>query len=112
MLNPFLKILFIYFLEGKGGRKGEKHQFVVAFCEPPTGDLYRNPGMCPDWEPSLWPFGSQASTQSIELHQPGLVIMLNSSMIILQDRTPGFLCVPTFSCGRNTVPLSNNWLQQ
>ena len=26
--------------------------------------------MYPDWELNLWPFGSQASTQSTELHQP------------------------------------------
>ena len=34
----------------EGGRKGEKHQCVVASCAPHTGDLPRNPGMCPDWE--------------------------------------------------------------
>ena len=36
--------------EGKGRREGEKHQCVVASYTPPTGDLARNPGMCPDWE--------------------------------------------------------------
>ena len=38
---------------------------------PPTGDLARNPGKCPDWELNQRPFGSQASTQSTELYQPG-----------------------------------------
>ena len=38
----------------------------------PLGDLARNPGMCPDWESNQRPFGSQAHTQSTELHQPGL----------------------------------------
>ena len=38
----------------------------------PTGDLARNPGMCPDWELNLKPFGSQAGTQSTEPPQPGL----------------------------------------
>ena len=43
-----LNILFIYFeREGKGGRKGEKHQCVVVYWRP---NLTRNPGMCPDWE--------------------------------------------------------------
>ena len=37
----------------------------------PTGDLARNPGMCPDWESNQRPFGLQASTQSSEPHQPG-----------------------------------------
>ena len=46
----FLKFyLFIYFQrEGKGGRKGEKHQYVVASHVSTTGDLAHNPGMCPD----------------------------------------------------------------
>ena len=38
---------------------------------PPTGDLARNPGICPDWESNWRPFGSQAGTQSTEPHQPG-----------------------------------------
>ena len=38
------KILFIYILER--GRKGEKHQCVVASHMLPTGDLARNPDMC------------------------------------------------------------------
>ena len=35
-----------------------------------TGDLSRNPGMCPNWELNWRPFSSQACTQSTELHQP------------------------------------------
>ena len=56
---------------GKGGRKGEKHQCVVASFVPPTGDLACNPGMCPRLgiEPgTLW---LAAHTQSTEPHQPG-----------------------------------------
>ena len=34
--------------EREGERKGGKHQCVVASYTPPTGDLERNPGMCPD----------------------------------------------------------------
>ena len=64
----FLKILFIYL--HREGREGEKHQCVVASHMLPTGDLARNPGMCPDWELNRWPFGSQA--QSTEPQQPGL----------------------------------------
>ena len=30
---------------------------------PPTGDLARNPGMCPDWESNQWLFYSQVGTQ-------------------------------------------------
>ena len=45
---------------------------TVASHTPPTGDLARNPGMCPDQEWNQRPFGSQAGTQSTESHQPGL----------------------------------------
>ena len=67
------KILFIYFQrQGKGGeREGEKHQCMVASPASPTGDLACNPGMCPNWESNRQPFGSQAGTQSTELHQLG-----------------------------------------
>ena len=44
---------FIYlFLERgrEGEREAEKHQCVVASRVPSTGDLARNPSMCPDWE--------------------------------------------------------------
>ena len=34
------------------------------------GDLAHDPGMCPDWESNRRPFGSQASAQSTEPHQP------------------------------------------
>ena len=72
---------FIYlFLEREEGREEkrernrnmrEKHQSVASHM-PPTGDLARNTGMCPDWELNQRPFISQAGAQSIEPHQPGL----------------------------------------
>ena len=64
--------LFIFRERGREGeREGEKHQCVVASCVPSTGDLASNPGMCPDWESNLRPFGSQASAQPTEPHQLG-----------------------------------------
>ena len=64
------------------GREGESEEEKKSMCEryidrlpltgPPTGNLACNPGMCPDWELHQWSFGSQAGTQSTELHQPGL----------------------------------------
>ena len=35
--------------------------------------------MCPDWESNRQPFGSQASTQSTEPHQPGLLLLFPHS---------------------------------
>ena len=68
----FKRFYLFIFREGKGGRReGEKHQCVVASRVPPTGDLARNPGMCPKQELSQRPFGSQAGTQSTEPHQQG-----------------------------------------
>ena len=32
---------------------------MVASRVAPTGDLARNPGMCPDWESNWQPFGLQ-----------------------------------------------------
>ena len=49
-LYMFLKILFFYFLESGREGEGEKHQCVVAFHMPPTGDLGPKPDMCPGWE--------------------------------------------------------------
>ena len=37
--------------------------------------LHPTPGVCPDWELNWWHFDSQASTQSTEPHQPGLVFI-------------------------------------
>ena len=55
---------------------------------PPTGDLAHNPGMCPDWESNQRPFGSQASTQSTEPHQPGyntyIFIATNVQYLVIQ----------------------------
>ena len=69
--------LFIFRERGKEGeRQREKYQCVVASRARPTEDLAGNPDMCPDWELTQRPCGSQASTQSTELHQPGLKCVL------------------------------------
>ena len=57
----------------EGEREEEKHQCVVAFHAPPTGDLAHSPGMCPDWELNQHHFGLQAHASSTELHQPGQI---------------------------------------
>ena len=45
-------ISFYLFLDRREGREKERERNinVVAASVPPTGDLARNPGMCPDWE--------------------------------------------------------------
>ena len=53
------------------GREKETSMCVASHM-PRTGDLAHNPGVCSDWESNQWPFGSQASTQSAEPHQPEL----------------------------------------
>ena len=67
----FLVRFYLFLERGKGGRKREKHQCVVASPTPPTGDLPHNPGMYPDRESNQQPFGLQDSTQSTEPHQLG-----------------------------------------
>ena len=43
---------------------------------PRTGGVAHNPGMCPDWELNLRPFGSKAGPKATEPHQPGHVDFL------------------------------------
>ena len=57
LVEPIYRVIifkrFIYlfiFREGEGEKEGEKHQCVVASHAPPSENLPRNPGMCPDWE--------------------------------------------------------------
>ena len=73
----FLKEFIYLFLDrGEGRDKGMKKESErninvwLPLMTPPPGNLARNPGMCPDWESNWRPFGSQAGTQSTELHQP------------------------------------------
>ena len=47
---------------------------MVASLTPPTGDLTCNPGMCPDWESNWRALDSEVRAQSIEPHQPGLIL--------------------------------------
>ena len=70
--NSFLD--FIYFFRERGWKREEREGNINVWLpctSAPTGDLALNPGMCPDWELNQRPFGSQASTQSTEPHQPG-----------------------------------------
>ena len=67
----FLRFHLFIFREGKGGREGEKHQCVVASYMPPAGDLAHNPGMCPNRELNLQPFGLQDDAQPVEPYRPG-----------------------------------------
>ena len=59
-------------------KEGEKHQCVVA-SHTPTRNPACNPGTCPDWELNWRPFGSEASAQSTEPHQPGLNMFTSSN---------------------------------
>ena len=72
----FFKRFYLFiFRERKGWRKrGRETSECGCLCAPPTGDLARNPGTCPDWESNWRPFGSQASAQSTEPHQPGQLL--------------------------------------
>ena len=67
----FIHFIHLFIFREKGRereREGEKHQCVVAFHAPATGDQALQPGMCPDWESNQQPFGSQASAQSTKPH--------------------------------------------
>ena len=66
LVDSFLKYLFIFRERGKEGEERERNISRFSLEHP-------NPGMCPLWESNPQPFGSQASTQSTEPHQPGLI---------------------------------------
>ena len=68
----------------EGEREEEKHQCVVTSHARLTGDLASHPGMCPDWELNWWPFGSQASAQSTELHQPVLFFFIKWKIVYIR----------------------------
>ena len=40
-------------------KRGRETSMCGCLLCAPTGDLYCNPGMCPDWESNWRPFGSQ-----------------------------------------------------
>ena len=54
----------------------------LPLTHPATGELTRNPSMCPDWELNLRLFDSQADTQSTEPHQLGLIVLWNFISLI------------------------------
>ena len=74
----FKDVIYLFLSRGEGREKERERNINVwlPLMHPPTGDLARNPGMCPDWQSNQWPFGSQAGTQSTEPHQPGLILFL------------------------------------
>ena len=66
-----------------GGRKRRRETLMCSCCHiPNVGDLAINPGMCPDWESNLQPFGSQANAQSTEPQQPGPPFFKSKNMFI------------------------------
>ena len=67
--NSFFKSILFIFKER--GREGEKHQYVVASHVAFTGDLARNPGMCPDWESDQGSFGSQPALNPLSYNSQG-----------------------------------------
>ena len=79
----FLKRFFKFIFRQKGRereREGEKHQLMAASCVP-TGDLARNPGMCPR-------LGTELATLILRLapttepHQPEQLL---NFLILLTD---------------------------
>ena len=96
---------FIYFL-GEGREKEREKNinvWLLLVCHPLTGDLTRNPGMCPDWELNQRPFGLQAGSQSPEPHQPGLLHdsfkrhKVNALSYCMHTKIPGILFLATWS---------------
>ena len=76
-LQEFLKDFTYLFLERGGGREKERERNinpVVASHVAPSGDLAHNPGICPDWELSWWPFGSQPTLSPLSHSSQGRIL--------------------------------------
>ena len=57
-----------------GRREGEKHQCVIAsYTFPQLGTYPATQACALTGNQTNYPFGSQASAQSTELHQPGFI---------------------------------------
>ena len=70
----FKDFIYLFLERGREGeREGEKHQCVVASHVPPTGDLARNPGMCPDWELNWRPLGFRPVLNPLSYTSQGLI---------------------------------------
>ena len=70
---------FYLFLDRRERMEKERERNInvwLLLMLPLTGDLAHSPGMCPDWESSQRPFGSQEGAQSTEPRQPGLFLMI------------------------------------
>ena len=63
-------------------RAGEKPQCVVASCAHPIGDLARNPGVCPDWEPATLWFAAQHSIHGATAARAGLFLKREIKMVL------------------------------
>ena len=51
-IHSFIHSFIFWEKRNEGEIPGEKHQYVVASCMPPTGDLAHNPGLCPECVPN------------------------------------------------------------
>ena len=69
--------LFIFRQRGREGERGRETLMCGCLSSTPYWGPGPHPGMCPDWESNQQPFGSQASTQSSEPHQPRLYFFKN-----------------------------------
>ena len=82
-------ILYLFIFRERGREGGRERNISVWLCLThapplPTGDSAHNPGICPDWESSWRPSGSQANTQSTESHQPGLRVLFKKKFFFFQ----------------------------
>ena len=85
MLHPaveaghFFKDFIYLFLEREERRKKERERNIsvwLSFTWPPLETWPATQACALDWELNWRPFGSQASTQSTEPHQPGPNILI------------------------------------
>ena len=68
-----VKRFYLFIFRGEREKERERNINVwLPLVHPTLGTPAYNPGMCPDWDSSQRPFGSQVVTQSTESHYSGL----------------------------------------
>ena len=79
----FLKNVIYSFLKRRERREKEeeKHKCVVASQAPPTGDLARNPGMCPEWASNWQQIFHRLALNPLSHTSQGIVWDFNTPLI-------------------------------
>ena len=88
--SVFLKYLFIFRQRGREGERKGNINVWLPLPRPLLGTWPTTQACALDWELNWRPFGLQASSQSIEPHQPGLYFLISLELENFPTKNLGF----------------------